>query len=260
MTPLKRLINKRDREKKRRWRQNRAAANMESMQAHYQYRDQQVKSYLEQALEIENSDPKYRERLVKMIIDLGLSQDDPLLLVLIATGHLKTLMEDLPRLQQEMINSLSADLDNYRREFNKMLEETENRFTSVSYYQAKAGTAKVINDHKENLESSEQKAISRLALASSHCQMLITHTYHEMIQDWEKKVKEINDRASLIKRADSMVIVVGIGLLLSFGFLAGFSLNWLLQGRRLHFPKREVPAATVGKSDNSVQTMRLDKW
>lgn len=217
-----------DREKERLWRQTQAAAQINGKE-HYDYRDRQIKSYLEQALEIENSDPKYRERLLKMIINLGLSQDDPLLLVLIATGHLRTLMEDLPKRQQLMVNKLSEDLDRYRRELDQVLEEKEKKFTSLSYYQAKAGTTQVINEHKEKLEQSEREALSRLAHASSHCQMLIIYSYNQVIQDWEKKVKEINEEASLIKRADSMVIVTGILILLIFGLLSGLGITYLLE-------------------------------
>lgn len=217
-----------DREKERLWRQTQAVDQINSKQ-HYEHRDRQIKSYLEQALEIENSDPKYRERLLKMIINLGLSQDDPLLLVLVATGHLKTLMEDLPKCQQSMIDKLSEDLDNYRRELNQVLEEKEKKFISLSYYQARAGTTQVINEHKEKLEQSEREALSRLAHASSHCQMLIIYTYNQVIQDWEKKVKEINEKASLIKRADSMVVVTGILILLVFGFLSGLGTFYFWQ-------------------------------
>ena len=105
---------------------------------------QQVSRYLDEALELDGGDPAYRERLLKMVVKLGIPESDPLFLVLVATSHLRLLLEKLPEQQERLITELSQELEDYRSQMNQAMQDSEKYLAQSNYRRAKEATKTAI--------------------------------------------------------------------------------------------------------------------
>lgn len=185
---------------------------------------QQVSRYLDEALELDGGDPAYRERLLKMVVKLGIPESDPLFLVLVATSHLRLLLEKLPEQQEKLLTELSQELEDYRSQLNQALENSEKHLSQSNYRRAKEGMRTAIAESEENRKHEEQQMINRIASETFQCQLKLQATYEQVAKQWEEKIK-----GSQIKRQDQSVIVLVLLSVLVTGAVLGYGVNVLLE-------------------------------
>ncbi|MBD2311239.1 hypothetical protein H6G20_06150 [Desertifilum sp. FACHB-1129] len=97
-----------------RLKQRRSGIPTEIAQTSYQARHQETLL----ALALEGQDDRFKAKVYELVIDLNLEPDDPLFLMLIATGRLETLLEERPQelsaLFDQWEDRVYTKLENYR--------------------------------------------------------------------------------------------------------------------------------------------------
>ena len=187
-------------------------------------------SYLNYALELDGADRAYRERLLRMVVHLGLREDDELFLVLIAVGHARFLMEDLPSKLDRVVDDFRLELDNHRQGFNQMLEESEAKLAQYYQLRFKGVADEQVKAHKKELSEQEQKLINRIADQTTASQYALLRSYEDVADRFEKKVQASVRTASLLQGKDRGLVAFLAVLLLAMGIGLGGVLTLWLQG------------------------------